>query len=100
MTKQNGFQMLDVYDQLAFDNPDGGSWKQGWDITYDSEKIKGEPPLQVFVIPHSHCDPGGLELNFRRTYFDNFLLTLFLHGGIFFNFSTDLFWNSNPFSCV
>ena len=50
--------MLDVYDILPFDNPDGGMWKQGWNIEYDKESIEKEPPLEVVVIPHSHCDPG------------------------------------------
>ncbi|KAJ1364320.1 hypothetical protein KIN20_024395 [Parelaphostrongylus tenuis] len=55
------FQMLDVYDLLAFDNPDGGAWKQGWEVTYDKSKVAGEKTLQVIVIPHSHCDPGWLK---------------------------------------
>ncbi|KAJ1349013.1 hypothetical protein KIN20_004439 [Parelaphostrongylus tenuis] len=54
-------QMLDVYDLLAFDNPDGGAWKQGWEVTYDKSKVAGEKTLQVIVIPHSHCDPGWLK---------------------------------------
>ena len=48
------FKMLDVYDFLPFDNPDGGAWKQGWNVQRD----KNEEHLDVFVVPHSHNDPG------------------------------------------
>ena len=37
-----------VYEELPFDNPDGGAWKQGWDVQYDqNEVLKPENKLKV-----------------------------------------------------
>uniref|UniRef100_A0AAF5PSH8 Alpha-mannosidase n=3 Tax=Wuchereria bancrofti TaxID=6293 RepID=A0AAF5PSH8_WUCBA len=57
----NNIQMLDIYSKLAFDDPDGGVWKQGYDIIYNQMSIQREKELEVIVVPHSHNDPGWIR---------------------------------------
>jgi len=51
--------MEQVYDAMDVGDPDGGAWKQGWDVKYGPEMT--DNVLNVFLVPHSHNDPGWIK---------------------------------------
>ena len=53
--------MSAVLDTLPYDNGNGGVWKQGFELSYSMTSFREEDPLQVFIMPHSHNDPGEMK---------------------------------------
>lgn len=56
-------QISAVLDSLPYDNAHGGVWKQGFELSYSMTNFHEEDPLQVYVMPHSHNDPGEIGIH-------------------------------------
>jgi hypothetical protein len=53
-------EMEALYDTLPVGDPDMGTWKQGFNLRVEPEMLdRQNGTLNVFVVPHSHNDPGN-----------------------------------------
>ena len=71
-------KMRVLYDSvIQYKDIDGGAWKQGYPIRYD-ERDMTRKTLNVFLVPHSHNDPGWIKtfLEYFETQTRNILNTV------------------------
>lgn len=45
--------------EMTFSNENGGAWTQGFEV--QPIDLTSDKPLRIFVVPHSHCDPGWIK---------------------------------------
>ncbi|GFS11949.1 alpha-mannosidase [Elysia marginata] len=61
LTQSYYSRIHNLFSSLAFDNPNGGAWTQGWKVSYPKDRWTADKKLKIILVPHTHCDPGWVK---------------------------------------
>jgi alpha-mannosidase II len=52
----------DLFEELPFDNLEGGHWRQGWNIHYNHSQWSAQHPLTVHIVCQTNLSPSKNDI--------------------------------------